>query len=101
MKEDKPAPLCKLDKRDRTRMSKDANRLTAKKIEALLRKGVPGRFHDGHGLMLEVRTGSDGKPRASWMLRYQRDGRERMFGLGALHTVRLADARERARQARL
>jgi hypothetical protein len=68
-------------------MSKDANRLTAKKIEALLRKGTVGRFHDGHGLMLEIREGADGKPRASWMLRYQRDSRERMYGLGPLHTV--------------
>jgi integrase len=82
-------------------MSKAANRLTTKKIEALLREGVPGRFHDGHGLMLEIREGADGKPRASWLLRYQRDGKERMYGLGPLHTVRLADARERARQARL
>jgi integrase len=90
------------EKRDgeKPKMSKAGNRLTTKKIEALLREGVPGRFHDGHGLMLEIREGKGGV-RASWLLRFQRNGKERMFGLGPLHTVRLADARERARQARL
>ena len=38
---------------------------------------------------------------ASWQLRYQRNGRERWFGLGPLHAVTLKDARERARTARL
>lgn len=46
-------------------------------------------------------TAPDGRATASWLLRFQRDGRERMYGLGPLHTVTLKDARERARQARL
>jgi integrase len=41
------------------------------------------------------------KNRASWLLRYERDGVERYMGLGPLHTVGLEEARERARQARL
>ena len=41
------------------------------------------------------------KTNASWVLRYQRAGRERMVGLGPLHTVGLAEARSRARDARL
>lgn len=76
------------------RMSKEANRLTAKRIEKLM---TPGRYHDGHGLLLQI-TPSGSR---SWLLRYQRDGRERMHGLGPLHTVTLKEARERAKAARL
>ena len=36
----------------------------------------------------------------AWIFRYTRHGRRRHMGLGALHTVSLAEARERARQAR-
>ena len=78
----------------RAKMSKEANRLTAKRIERLKN---PGRYHDGHGLILQI-TESGSK---SWLLRYQRGKKERMFGLGPLHTVGLKDARERARAARL
>ena len=78
-------------------MSKAANRLTAREIETLVRKRVVGRHHDGRGLLLQItKSGS-----ASWLLRYQRDGRERSHGLGGLHTVSLADARKRAKAARL
>jgi hypothetical protein len=57
----------------------------------------PGRYHDGHGLILVVVNSNN----ASWQLRFQRNGRERWLGLGPLHTVTLKDARERARAARL
>jgi integrase len=69
--------------------------LTAKRV-AMYRKR-PGRYHDGHGLILVVVNPHN----ASWQLRYQRNGRERWLGLGPLHTVTLKDARERARAARL
>jgi integrase len=69
--------------------------LTAKRIARLLKR--PGRYLDGHGLVLQVVNPNN----ASWLLRYQRDGRERWMGLGPLHTVGLADARIRARTARL
>src|SRR4029077_9454552 len=55
-----------------------------------------GRYVDGGGLFLDVRR--DGKP--SWSFRYMRQGRSRELGLGPLHSVSLAEARERARQAR-
>ena len=75
-------------------MSKEANRLTAKRIERLKK---PGRYHDGYGLVLQItKAGS-----RSWLLRYQRHGRERMLGLGPLHIVSLKQARERAKAARL
>jgi len=68
--------------------------LTAKKVE---RVKAPGRYFDGHGLYLQVRN-ADNK---SWLLRYERDGRERWYGIGPTHTVTLREARERARAARL
>jgi len=69
--------------------------LTAKRVAMVLKR--PGRYHDGHGLILVVVNANN----ASWQLRYQRNGRERWLGLGPLHTVTLKDARERARAARL
>jgi integrase len=70
-------------------------KLTSKRVARLLKQ--PGRYHDGHGLHLQV----TGPRNASWLLRYQRHGRERWMGLGPVHTVTLAAARERARAARL
>jgi integrase len=70
--------------------------LTTKRI-AKLRRRPRGRFHDGHGLYLQVR----GPRSASWILRYVRHDEERMLGLGPLHVVGLAEARQRARAARL
>ena len=69
--------------------------LTAKRVAMFVKR--PGRYHDGHGLILVVVNANN----ASWQLRYQRNGRERWLGLGPLHTVTLKDARERARTARL
>ena len=50
--------------------------LTTKRI-AKLRKSPRGRFHDGHGLYLQVA----GPRSASWILRYVRHGEERMLGV--------------------
>ena len=58
--------------------------LKTKAIERRLVKRN-GRYHDGHGLYLQVL----GPNNASWLLRYERGGRERWFGLGPLHTVGL------------
>src|ERR1700704_4105151 len=69
------------------------NRLSARTVTATLKRG---RYADGGGLGLQ---GSKWGTR-SWIFRYQRDGRERHMGLGPLHTLSLADARERARKCR-
>jgi hypothetical protein len=58
---------------------------------------VGRRYGDGNGLYLQVNK--DGVK--SWLLRYERDGRERFMGLGPLHTITLVEARERARKPRL
>jgi integrase len=55
----------------------------------------PGYHHDGGGLYLDVRSGS-----RVWVYRYTRHGKQRTMGLGPLHTIGLADARQRARDAR-
>lgn len=74
--------------------SKNQMSLTIKGIAKLTK---PGRYHDSHGLILQVgKTGAK-----SWLLRYQRNGRERRLGLGPLHVVPLKQARLRAQAARL
>jgi len=52
----------------------------------------PGKYGDGHGLQLSVRQ--DGS--RSWVFRYMLVGRAREMGLGPLHTISLADARQTA-----
>jgi integrase len=70
--------------------------LTSKRVAKLVRHST-GRFHDGHGLYLQVFNRNS----ASWILRYVRAGKEHMLGLGPYHLVGLAEARQRARAARL
>ena len=56
------------------------------------RTAKPGRYGDGGGLYLLVRS-----PEARfWLFRYRRDGRMREMGLGSLATTSLAEARENA-----
>src|SRR5436853_504730 len=68
-------------------------KLTARAVAAAKQ---PGRYSDGRGLMLVI--GTDGSRK--WVLRMQRDGRRRDFGLGPLHDVSLAEAREEADKLR-
>ena len=74
-------------------MAGGIERLTALKVARVTK---PGRYGDGKGLHLQI-TKSGVK---SWVFRYERGGKERLMGLGPLHTVSLADAREKARLAR-
>jgi integrase len=67
--------------------------LTTKRVAKLTEAG---RYGDGHGLYLQVTPAGV----RSWLLRYERAGRERWMGLGPLHTFTLDEARARARQAR-
>jgi integrase len=61
-----------------------------------------GLHCDGEGLYLQVKPRKDGQGASrSWVFRYRTGGRLRDMGLGSFTTVGLADARERARQARL
>ena len=72
---------------------REANKLSARKVASLKE---PGRYGDGLGLELQISKWGT----KSWSFRYTMDGRTRQMGLGPIHTVNLAEARERARQAR-
>lgn len=74
-------------------MARLVERLTALTVRHL---SGPGRYPDGGGLYLQI-TPSGGK---SWIFRYTLARRERQMGLGPIEFVSLAQARERAREAR-
>src|SRR5215470_14038725 len=57
---------------------------------------APGLYHDGGGLYLQVTRGGA----RTWVYRFMLHGRAREMGLGPLHVVGLAEAREKARECR-
>ena len=75
------------------RTMRKPNSLTALKINKLTR---PGLYGDGGGLALQVQSG----PTKSWVFRYMRAGQPHKMGLGPLALVSLAEAREKALQAK-
>jgi len=74
-------------------MGRKIELLTALKVERLRDK--PGMHADGSGLYLQVKNGG-----ASWVLRYQFEGRPHWMGLGPLALFGLKDAREKALEAK-
>jgi hypothetical protein len=68
-------------------------RLTALKVKRL---NTPGLYADGGNLYLQVCGGGS----KSWIFRYGNNGRTHDMGLGALMTISLAEAREKATEAR-
>jgi integrase len=77
-------------------MGRGINRLSSARVRTVRRKGM---YPDGLGLYLRVTEGRHG-PTKSWLFRYGIGGRERYCGLGALHTIGLAEAREKAKECR-
>ena len=75
-------------------MAKSVARLSPMLVKSIKE---PGYYCDGAGLYLQVSASLS----KSWVLRYTVDGKKREMGLGAVTTVALADAREKARQWRL
>ena len=71
----------------RKRQAQGLNRLSVAAIKYL---ATPGWHGDGGGLYLEI----DANGRKRWALRLTVNGKRRDFGLGPLHKVSLADARE-------
>lgn len=69
-------------------------RLTALSVKTALKR--VGRHGDGDGLFLEVKSAGA----ASWIVRVQKSGKRRDFGLGSAKKVSLAQARERAADIR-
>jgi integrase len=77
--------------------------LTVKKVEKLVRSTKRARYADGQGLYLQVPEPAPRnarEQRSCWLFRYERNGKAHWFGLGAVHTFTLYEARERARKAR-
>jgi len=74
-------------------MARKLERLSARAVDT---KRKPGYYADGGGLYLQV--GPTGNK--SWIYRYMLNRRPREMGLGPLHAISLADARQRAAQAR-
>jgi len=70
-------------------MARAIGRLTALKVDRAKR---PGMYADGGGLYLRVTQ--DGTK--NWVFRFMLNRRPRWMGMGPLHTVRLAEARNRA-----
>ena len=75
-------------------MARTIGRLTALKVDKAKR---PGMYADGGGLYLRV-THSGTK---NWVFRFMLNGRPRWMGVGPLHTIGLAEARNRAAGFRL
>jgi integrase len=74
-------------------MAREIGKLSA---VAVRNKSAPGLYADGGGLYLQV-TEAGAK---TWIYRFMLNGRRRDMGLGAVHTVTLAEAREEARRCR-
>ncbi len=74
-------------------MARTIGKLTPAKVKNATKAGLYG---DGAGLWLNVGP-TGGK---SWLFRFMLNGRPRYMGLGPLHTIGLAEARERATAAR-
>src|SRR5262245_26938845 len=75
-------------------MARTIGRLTALKVDRARR---PGMYADGGGLYLRV-TDSGTK---NWVFRFMLNGRPRWMGVGPVHTIGLAEARNRAAGFRL
>lgn len=69
------------------------NSLTALKAKQIRK---PGLYSDGLGLYLQVRSYTS----KSWIFRYRANGKLHDMGLGALHSLSLAEAREKAAACR-
>jgi len=74
-------------------MARGSERMTAVAVRNMTK---PGLHADGNGLYLQVtETGMK-----SWTFRYRIGDRRRDMGLGPVHTIGLADARQKAKDAR-
>jgi integrase len=73
-------------------VAREIGRLTALDVKRAKRRGI---YNDGGGLHLQI----DRNGARSWIFRYGAQGRH-YLGLGPLHTITLAEARERARDCR-
>ena len=74
-------------------MPRQAKALSVRRVGTV--KG-PAMLADGNNLYLQVTAAGD----KTWIFRYKLNGRRRDMGLGGASVVTLADAREKAQEAR-
>uniref|UniRef100_Q47FF9 Phage integrase n=1 Tax=Dechloromonas aromatica (strain RCB) TaxID=159087 RepID=Q47FF9_DECAR len=74
-------------------MARQIGKLTALQVTKLTK---PGLYGDGGGLTLQITSRSS----KSWLFRFMKDGKSYGMGLGPTHTVSLAEARQKALDAR-
>lgn len=74
-------------------MARQLAKLSAARVRTETR---PGRYSDGGGLYLQVK----GPGQRSWLFRFMIRGKAREMGLGSVEAVRLAEARDLARDMR-
>jgi hypothetical protein len=72
------------------------HRLTAIRVKT----APKGLWSDGGNLCLQCSEAPDGGIRRSWIFRYSKGGKEHQLGLGAAHTITLAEARQAATELR-
>jgi integrase len=77
-------------------MPRQLHRLSTAKVK----NAKPGMHADGGGLYLQATIGTGDLIRKSWIFRFATDGRERHMGLGSIENIGLAEARQRAADAR-
>jgi integrase len=73
-------------------MARTLNRLSAFKVEKAKQSGM---YADGGGLYLRIADGGS----KQWIYRYVTNNRPRDMGIGPVHVLTLAEAREKAREA--
>src|SRR3954470_17011841 len=74
-------------------MARQTKKLSARSVATLTK---PGRHSDGEGLYLVI----DASGAKRWVFLFRWGGKLKEMGLGGLSAVSLADARERAGEAR-
>jgi integrase len=72
---------------------------TAREVAAKLATGEPGRWAVGDGAYLQIAKVANRRTGA-WVFRFTLNGKARHMGLGSVKLLSLAEARDRARQAR-
>ncbi|MGA9794070.1 MAG: Arm DNA-binding domain-containing protein [Rhizomicrobium sp.] len=72
-------------------------KLTVLKIQQLTK---PGQYGDGNCLYLQVKRDDQGRLSRSWVYRFRLNGKRREMGLGPLHLVGLAEARQKILECR-
>jgi hypothetical protein len=76
------------------------SRTTKRRTEIRMCNAGVGRHADGYGLVLHVSGEPGDVLRKSWLFRFAMNGHERNMGLGPYPATTLAEARQKAADAR-